>query len=99
MTVRGSTTAARGRARRVGCCGLALAAALLARPDDALARGGEATAGAPAALVRQVAEAAAAKAIRLPASSVMRVGEERLPPAGYLDYCLRFRVRDQGCAL
>jgi hypothetical protein len=95
MTVRGPTTAARnGLARRVGCCVLALAAALLARPDHACARGGDET----AALVRQVAADAAA-AVRLPASSAMRVGEGRLPPAGYLDYCLRFRGRDQGCAL
>ena len=33
----------------------------------------------------------------LPASSVMPLGELRLPPPGYVDYCLRFKGRDQGC--
>ncbi len=33
----------------------------------------------------------------LPASSVLPLGELRLPPPGYVDYCLRFKGRDQGC--
>jgi hypothetical protein len=31
------------------------------------------------------------------ASSMMPLGELRLPPPGYVDYCLRFKGRDQGC--
>lgn len=33
----------------------------------------------------------------LPSSSAMPTGDWRLPPPGYLDYCLRFRSRDRAC--
>ena len=35
--------------------------------------------------------------VLLPASSPMPLGEWRLPPPGYVDYCLRFKSRDRGC--
>lgn len=99
MAVLVGVTAARRRTTRMlaGVVGLAAALAVLARADEAAARGGETGAGA-AATARQVL-ADAAGGSRLPASSAMPVGEDRLPPPGYLDYCLRFRGRDQGCAL
>ena len=40
----------------------------------------------------------AAGARPLPAGAAMPLAGRRLPPPGYLDYCLRFRDRDQGCA-
>ncbi len=33
----------------------------------------------------------------LPPSSAMPLGDWRLPPPGYVDYCLRFKGRDRGC--
>lgn len=33
----------------------------------------------------------------LPRSSAMRLGDPRLPPPGYVDYCLRYRQQDGGC--
>jgi hypothetical protein len=33
----------------------------------------------------------------LAASSSMKLGDLRLPPPGYIDYCLRYRGIDQGC--
>ena len=39
-----------------------------------------------------------AAARRPPASAVMPLAGRRLPPPGYLDYCLRFRGRDEACA-
>lgn len=53
-----------------------------ARPDAAGAAGPAPSARAPRLL---------------PASSAMPLGAWRLPPPGYVDYCLRFKGRDQGC--
>jgi hypothetical protein len=39
----------------------------------------------------------ASEASALPVSSTMQLGDLRLPPPGYLDYCLRYRGIDRGC--
>jgi hypothetical protein len=57
--------------------------------------GGPASGGG--AMVRKAADAAD-DAARPPAGAAMPLAGWRLPPPGYLDYCLRFRDRDQACA-
>ena len=66
-----------------------LAAGLILVPDGPYARD-------PGALAR-AHEVANPTSRLLPASTVMPLGEWRLPPPGYVDYCLRFKDRDQGC--
>ena len=80
--------------------GLALACATSAAHATAPAAGGTVASGSSGGTAPRgtTTTADAIGAVRGPAGAAMPLAGPRLPPPGYLDYCLRFRGLDQGCA-